>query len=125
MSLKQMVDVISQSNRNLFPVVDNDGMLMGVVLLDDIRNIMFRPDLYKRMFVNKFMTAPPAKIEIGDTMENVMKTLESACGRKRQICGLCVQIQDFQLISSGAASLFGGLGIGINSCDKKFFEKNR
>ncbi|WP_289157583.1 chloride channel protein [uncultured Muribaculum sp.] len=76
MSLKQMVDVISQSNRNLFPVVDNDGMLMGVVLLDDIRNIMFRPDLYKRMFVNKFMTAPPAKIEIGDTMENVMKTFD-------------------------------------------------
>lgn len=76
MSLKQMVDVISQSNRNLFPVVDNEGMLMGVVLLDDIRNIMFRPDLYKRMFVNKFMTAPPAKIEIGDTMENVMKTFD-------------------------------------------------
>lgn len=76
MSLKQMVDVISKSNRNLFPVVDNDGMLMGVVLLDDIRNIMFRPDLYKRMFVNKFMTAPPAKIEIGDTMENVMKTFD-------------------------------------------------
>ena len=76
MSLKQMVDVISQSNRNLFPVVDSDGMLTGVVLLDDIRNIMFRPDLYKRMFVHKFMTAPPAKIEIGDTMENVMKTFD-------------------------------------------------
>ncbi len=76
MSLKQMVEVISQSNRNLFPVVDSDGMLTGVVLLDDIRNIMFRPDLYKRMFVNKFMTAPPAKIEIGDTMENVMKTFD-------------------------------------------------
>lgn len=76
MSLKQMVDVISQSNRNLFPVVDEQGMLMGVVLLDDIRNIMFRPDLYKRMFVNKFMTAPPAKIEIGDTMESVMKTFD-------------------------------------------------
>ncbi len=76
MSLKQMVDVISQSNRNLFPVVDEQGMLMGVVLLDDIRNIMFRPDLYKRMFVSKFMTAPPAKIEIGDTMESVMKTFD-------------------------------------------------
>lgn len=76
MNLKQMVDVISQSNRNLFPVIDDDGMLMGVVLLDDIRNIMFRPDLYKRMYVSKFMTAPPAKIEIGDTMENVMKTFD-------------------------------------------------
>jgi CIC family chloride channel protein len=76
MSLKEMVDVISQSNRNLFPVTDADGKLLGVVLLDDIRNIMFRPDLYRRMYVSKFMSSPPAMIEIGDTMENVMKTFD-------------------------------------------------
>ena len=76
MSLKEMVDVISQSNRNLFPVTDSAGMLLGVVLLDDIRNIMFRPDLYRKMYVSKFMSSPPAMIEIGDTMENVMKTFD-------------------------------------------------
>jgi CIC family chloride channel protein len=76
MSLKQMVDTIAQSNRNLFPVVSNDNTLIGVVLLDEIRNIMFRPDLYKRMYVNKFMSVPPAKIEINETMENVMKTFD-------------------------------------------------
>lgn len=76
MNLKQMVDVIAQSNRNLFPVVADDETLLGVVLLDDIRNIMFRPDLYKRMFVDKFMSMPPAKIEIDDTMEKVMKTFD-------------------------------------------------
>lgn len=76
MNLKAMVDVISKSNRNLFPVVDCDEKLMGVVLLDDIRNIMFRPDLYKRMYVSKFMSMPPAKIRIGDPMEDVMKTFD-------------------------------------------------
>lgn len=76
MNLKQMVDVISQSNRNLFPVVNDEGTLLGVVLLDDIRNIMFRPDLYKKMYVSKFMSSPPAMIEIGDTMEKVMKTFD-------------------------------------------------
>mgnify|MGYP001049568676 CR=1 FL=1 len=76
MNLKQMVDVISQSNRNLFPVVNDEGTLLGVVLLDDIRNIMFRPDLYKKMYVRKFMSSPPAMIEIGDTMEKVMKTFD-------------------------------------------------
>ncbi|MCM1337630.1 MAG: chloride channel protein [Candidatus Amulumruptor caecigallinarius] len=76
MSLKQMVEVISQSNRNLFPVVDAEGTLVGVVLLDEIRNIMFRPDLYRRMFVNKFMSTPPAKIEVGQSMESVMKTFD-------------------------------------------------
>lgn len=76
MNLREMVDVISQSNRNLFPVVNDDNILIGVVLLDDIRNIMFRPELYKRMLVNKFMSAPPAKIEIGESMENVMKLFD-------------------------------------------------
>ncbi len=76
MSLKQMVDVISQSNRNLYPVVNAEGDLIGVVLLDEIRNIMFRPDLYRRMFVSKFMSTPPAKIEIGESMESVMKKFD-------------------------------------------------
>ena len=76
MNLKSMVEVISKSNRNLFPVLDGEQKLVGVVLLDDIRNIMFRPDLYKRMFVSKFMSMPPATIRIGDAMEEVMKTFD-------------------------------------------------
>ena len=76
MSLREMVHKISQSDRNLFPVTDHNGNLLGIVLLNDIRNIMFRPELYDRMFVRKFMCMPPAKIEIGDNMENVMKTFD-------------------------------------------------
>lgn len=79
MSLKDMVDVIAKSSRNLFPVLDVSGRLMGVVLLDDIRNIMFRPDLYRKMYVSKFMAVPPAKIVIGENMDKVMKTFDD-CG---------------------------------------------
>lgn len=79
MSLKDMVDVIAKSSRNLFPVLDSSGRLMGVVLLDDIRNIMFRPDLYRKMYVSKFMAVPPAKIVIGENMDKVMKTFDD-CG---------------------------------------------
>ncbi len=76
MNLKQMVDTISKSNRNLFPVLDDKQRLLGVVLLDDIRNIMFRPDLYKRMYVSRFMSMPPAKLQLGDSMDHVMKTFD-------------------------------------------------
>ena len=76
MSLKDMVDVIAQSHRNLFPVTDDEGSLLGVVQLDDIRNIMFRPDLYRRMNVNRFMAIPPAKVVVGTPMEKVMKTFD-------------------------------------------------
>lgn len=76
MSLKDMVDTIAQSHRNLFPVTDDNGKLLGVVQLDDIRNIMFRPDLYRRMQVNRFMAIPPAKVVVGTPMERVMKTFD-------------------------------------------------
>ena len=72
MTLKEMVGVISRSNRNLFPVTDDKGSLLGIVLLDDKRNIMFRPDLYRKMRVSKFMAMVPAKIEVGESMDKVM-----------------------------------------------------
>ena len=76
MNLKQMVDVISQSKRNLFPVLNEQQELIGVVLLDEIRNIMFRPDLYKRLYVSKFMSIPPARIDVSDSMDKVMKQFD-------------------------------------------------
>ncbi len=76
MTLKEMVDVIAVSKRNLFPVVSSSGELVGIVLLDDIRNIMFRPELYRRMLVSTFMAMPPARIEITDSMDEVMKKFD-------------------------------------------------
>ncbi len=76
MNLKEMVDVISISNRNLFPVTDKDGNLKGVVLLDEIRNIMFRADLYKKMHVSRFMSAVPDVIEITSPMDKVMEIFD-------------------------------------------------
>ena len=76
MNLKEMVNAISKSSRKLFPVVDSGNRLIGVVLLDEIRNIMFRPDLYKRMYVNQFMSIPPAMVEVGQSMEGVMNAFD-------------------------------------------------
>lgn len=77
MTLKDMVDTIAKSSRNLFPVLSADSRLLGVVQLDDIRNIMFRPDLYRKMNVASFMTSPPDKIIIGEHMDTVMKKFDS------------------------------------------------
>jgi CIC family chloride channel protein len=57
-------------------VVDNEKHLIGVVLLDDIRNIMFRPDLYKRLHVSRFMTAATTMLTTSDSMDKVMKTFD-------------------------------------------------
>lgn len=76
MTLGEMVKVISNSTRNIFPVVNDNGVLLGLVLLNDIRNIIFRPELYERFKVEKFMVGPQAKINIHTPMEKVMNTFE-------------------------------------------------
>lgn len=76
MLLGDMVKVIARSGRNTFPVIDEKGVLLGLVLLDNIRNIMFRPELYDRFHVSKFMVSAPAKIRIGMTMEQIMRVFD-------------------------------------------------
>lgn len=77
MSLGELVKVISKSRRNIFPVVDSDSQrLQGIVLLDEVRNIMFRPELYNRFTVRKLMISPPATIQQNLTMEKVMQIFE-------------------------------------------------
>ena len=76
MDLAELVKAISASHRNIFPVTDNEGKLIGIVLLDDIRNIMFRQELYHRFTVGKLMTAIPARLYDTDSMEQVMRTFD-------------------------------------------------
>ena len=74
--LGEMVKVISKAKRNMFPVVDARGVLLGIVVLDDIRNIMFRQELYHRFNVGRFMVIPPARILMEDSMEEVMRKFD-------------------------------------------------
>ena len=77
MTLGELVKVISLSKRNIFPVVNPDNnKLVGVVLLDEVRNIMFRPDLYNRFTVQKLMISPPATLNQNLSMEKVMEIFE-------------------------------------------------
>ena len=77
MDLGELVKIISKSKRNLFPVVNHSsGVLVGIVLVDEVRNIMFRPDLYTRFKVKKLMTSPPALLNATMPMEKVMDVFE-------------------------------------------------
>jgi CIC family chloride channel protein len=77
MTLGELVKVISQSNRNIFPVVSQKThKFLGVVSLDEVRNIMFQPRLYNRFTVRKLMNIPPAKIINNMPMEKVMDIFE-------------------------------------------------
>lgn len=76
MTLGELVKVIADSHRNIFPVIDHEGHLKGVLLLDEVRNIMFQPRLYKRFTVGQLMTSPEAILTFDMPMEKVMETFE-------------------------------------------------
>ncbi|WP_439183729.1 chloride channel protein [Carboxylicivirga taeanensis] len=76
MTLGELVKVISTSRRNIFPVIDHQDKLRGIVLLDDIREIMFNNELYSETTVEELMSIPPAMIEIDENMDRVMRKFE-------------------------------------------------
>ncbi len=64
---------VSKSSRNLFPVVDEEEQFLGIVLLDDVRSVMFDQSLYESTTVSLFMKSAPDIIFYDDAMEVIMK----------------------------------------------------
>ncbi|HRS54301.1 MAG TPA: chloride channel protein [Bacteroidales bacterium] len=76
-TLKELVKVIKQSKRNIFPVVDKDNNLIGLVSMDNIRNIIFQPDLYDKVYVYQLMIKPEVVIDQEESMENIVEKLST------------------------------------------------
>lgn len=75
-NLGDLVKQISRSKRNIFPVVDEYGILEGVVLLDDVRGKMFKPELYDKVTVRDLMTIPPSYIDLRERGDAVLQAFE-------------------------------------------------
>jgi len=80
MTLGEMLkEGVSKSSRNLFPVTDSDGSFVGIILLDDIRTVMFDHTLYNSTTVETFMHQAPAYIIYEkDSMQDVMKKFKDS-----------------------------------------------
>ncbi len=74
--LGDLVKVISRSKRNLFPVVDENKSFHGIILLDNVRDIIFNQEMYNTTYVHDLITDPPAIITMSERMDNVMKKFE-------------------------------------------------
>ncbi len=75
MTLGDIVHIISTARRNIFPVIDNFGRLLGVVQLDDLREDMFKHEKYGRP-ISDYMIPPPDKILEHETIQAVMEKFE-------------------------------------------------
>lgn len=75
-TLGDLVKQIAKSNRNIFPVVDEFNILEGVVLLDDVRDKMFIPELYDKISVRDLMTIPPSYVDLSERGDAVLSAFE-------------------------------------------------
>lgn len=76
-TLGELVQVISCSSRNIFPVIDSNRHFQGYVSLEDVRKDMFRPELYTKMHVFNYMKSSPAYVYEDEKMDSVMNKFES------------------------------------------------
>ena len=74
-TLGDIVALISTSHRNIFPVVDDEGHLLGIVQLDDLREDMFKPSKRKNSITN-YMIQPPDKILEREMIQEVLPRFE-------------------------------------------------
>lgn len=72
MTLGDIVHIISTARRNIFPVIDNFGRLLGVVQLDDLREDMFKPEKYGTL-ISEYMIPPPDRILEHESIQSVME----------------------------------------------------
>ncbi len=77
-TLGDLTKVIARSQRNLFPVVDKEGYLKGMIKMNDIRELIFKHELYDQVFVKDLMYMPEFYISPRDTMHTVAAKFETS-----------------------------------------------
>ena len=75
-NLGALVDAVSVSQRNVFPVLDGKKRFQGYVDLASIRRDMFRTDLYKTAKVFNYMRSAPEYVHPDEPMDSVMRKFE-------------------------------------------------
>ena len=71
-TIADLVEAISKSHRNIFPVLNDTGELKGVILLDDVRHLIFKPEKYY-IPLSFIMHPAPAVVKHDESLDSVME----------------------------------------------------
>lgn len=75
---EKLIEAFTKSSRNVFPVVDEENNFVGIILLEDVKELLFRPDLHENLSIEAFVSRNILSIELGENMETVMAKLENS-----------------------------------------------
>jgi len=74
--LSDLTTIIANSKRSIFPVVDDENKLLGIIILDEIRKMLFELETYSEILAVELMSQPTAIVEEFESLESVMKKFE-------------------------------------------------
>lgn len=77
MLLRDFVDIVKQSRRNLFPVEDQTGQFQGMIYMDDIRPYLFDPLMYDAVLVGQLMNPRVETVSPDDDVVEVLERMDA------------------------------------------------
>jgi chloride channel protein, CIC family len=77
MLLRDFVDIVKQSRRNLFPVEDHTGQFQGMIYMDDIRPYLFDPLMYDTVLVGQLMNSRVETVSPDDDVVEVLERMDA------------------------------------------------
>jgi len=77
-TLGELVQVVAQSNRNVFPVLNSDGDFMGLIIMERLRPVMFKTEQYQTTFCRDLMYMPEYLVEVSDTVEQIAQKIQAS-----------------------------------------------
>lgn len=77
-TLRDIVETIKHSKRNTFPVVKKNNKLLGIIYLDNIKEEMFKPELYDIVTAKEVMQKASMVINTVEDIFSIMKKFEES-----------------------------------------------
>ncbi len=77
-NLKEIKEAFISSERNIFPVVDESNMFLGIITIANFKDVIFEKDKYETIFAVDLMFKPSTYIELNDNMENIAQKIQKS-----------------------------------------------
>jgi chloride channel protein, CIC family len=75
-SIRDIMRVVEQTDRAIFAVVDDGLQLEGLIALNDVREMMFQPNLYANTLLKNVLQVPASVLPIDTRMVKVMSEFD-------------------------------------------------
>lgn len=101
MTIGTVIKKIATTKRNIFPVIDEDGKLIGIITLDDIREIMLNTEVYDVLLAYEIMNSKFYSVELNTDINKILDIFE-----EKHVWNIAVTLQGKYLGFISKSNLF-------------------